>query len=243
MDGEPQAVAGDSITKDHPMNYRTICSLCQVGLLAAVALACHGCTVLGAIAGKTSTTMIMPAYTGFAGQSVGVMVVTDPGTRTDFPRIQLDVSENLYNKMKGSQAMKAEELLNTRFPREAAPDAIYAFQRNYPQMEWEPIANVAPKFNVTRLVYVEVDSLTLHPNNVAELYRGNISGRVQVIEVTNGVAKSAYSNRVSATFPEDPNSPGVLNANSREIYNRTLDVFSARILEYFIAHEAPANQQ
>jgi hypothetical protein len=225
------------------MNYRTICSLCQVGVLVLAAFASQGCTILGAVAGKTSTTMIMPAYTGFAGQSVGVMVVTDPGTRTDFPRIQLDVSENLYNKMKGAQRMNAEELRETKFPREAAPDAIYAFQRNYPQMEWEPIANVAPKFNVTRLVYVEVDSLTLHPNNVAELYRGNISGRVQVIEVTAGKAKSVYSNRISATFPEDANSPGVLNANSREIYNHTLDSFSTKILEYFIAHEAPANAQ
>lgn len=206
--------------------------LCLAGLTIA------GCTALGVIADKAGRTIVPAVYTGLANQSVGVMVNADPGARNDFPRIQLDMAENLTNKLQSTQKNGVKELIGTTFPRSAAPDAIYAFQRNYPQLEWEPIANVAPKFGVTRLIYVEVESFSLHPNNVPELYRGELTARVQVMEVSGNTAKSAYKDRLTASFPADANSPGVLNANSRDIYLRTIDAFSASLVGRFVTHDA-----
>jgi hypothetical protein len=221
------------------MIHRAIRSLGLLAFVVTIAAIGSGCSLLGVAASKAGRTVVKPSYTGLAGQSVGVMVAADPGTRNDFRRIQLDIAESLTNKLKVTQNNKADELKGTTFPRNAAPDAIYAFQRNYPQLEWEPINNVAPKLGVTRLIYVEVDGLSLHPNNVPELFRGDITARVQVIEVTGNTAKSAYDERISATDARDPNSPGRLNAGSQATYLQTIDAFSAEVIKRFVSYDAP----
>lgn len=198
-----------------------------------------GCSVFGLAAHAGSRQVVKPTYTGLANQSVGIMVSADRGIQQEHRRIQLDLAQAVDARLKQTQANKAEELAGTQFPRNAAPDAVFAFQRNYPQLEWEPVATVAPKLGVSRVIHVEVDAFTLHPDNVPELYRGELAARVQVVEVTGGTGKVAFDDRVTAVFPDDKNQAGTPNLDARATYRGTIDAFATAVLQRFVAYEAP----
>jgi hypothetical protein len=184
-----------------------------------------------------TTIMVKPAYSGFQNQTVGVMVVTDRGLRNDFPNLEIDVARGVQKKLEDAAKAGADEMKGARFPRDKGPDALLAFQRNYPSLMYEPITDVAPRLGVSRLVYIEVDNLQTHPEAVPELFRGNLTARIQVIEVAAGKARSAFESRVQATYPERSPEEGMPNVGEGRTYVGTVDAFTTAVLEKFVAHE------
>src|SRR4051812_29465123 len=60
-------------------------------LLCAALLATPGCAILGVFAAKVAPPpTIPPQYSGFAHQSVGIMIWADTGVEIDFPGLRLD---------------------------------------------------------------------------------------------------------------------------------------------------------
>lgn len=208
-----------------------VCTMCVCLPLVA------GCSILGVAAGKVSRITVKPAYTGLANQSVGVMVSVDRGTQIDYPRLQLDVAQAIQAKLQGAQANKAEELLGTQFPPAASASAIFSFQRNHPEYDVEPVDRVAPKLGVTRLIYIEIEGFSLNPADVLELYRGDVVGRVRVVEVTGGQGKVAFSDSVSAKFPENVGEDGVPDLTRAVTYRGSIDAFGTAVVQKFIEHE------
>jgi hypothetical protein len=209
-----------------------------VAIIAGLLLPCAaGCGIFGAVGSKLSKTMVKPAYNGLAGQSIAVMVAASPGTQQEYRRIQLDISERLVNTLQITQKNGVDELKGTTFPAKAAPNAIFAFQRNFPKHEWEPITTLAPKFGVTRLIHIEIDSFTLHPDNVPELFRGELSARVQVVEVTGNVGKVAYEESLTASFPPGSNTMGTPNLTTQTTYLGTVSAFASAVVQRFVTHE------
>ncbi|QOV90799.1 hypothetical protein IPV69_05425 [Humisphaera borealis] len=196
-----------------------------------------GCAVLGVAASKASRTTVKPAYMGFGNQTVGVMVTTDRGTQVDFPRLQLDIAQSVQSKMQGAQANKAEELKGTQFPAAAGPTAIFAYQRNHPEYDVEPIAKIAPKLGVTRLIYIEIEGFALNPADVLELFRGEVTGRVRVVEITDGVGKVVFSDAVSGVFPEHSGPDGTPNLTRAVTYRGAIDAFGTAIVQKFVEYE------
>ncbi|MDB5295842.1 MAG: hypothetical protein JWO31_1825 [Phycisphaerales bacterium] len=216
---------------------RALCRLAPALLLSLVAAGTGGCSVLGLAAARTTSLTVKPTYAGLAGQSLGVMVSVDRGTQIDYPRLQLDIAQVVDADFRESQRLKADELKGTQFPATANPQAVFAFQRNYPDLEAEPVVNVAPKLGVSRLIYLEVDSFTLNPTDVLELFRGEVVGRVKVVEVTNGVGKVVYDDQVSATFPEKGPEQGTPNLNRATTYRGAISAFGTAVVQKFVAYE------
>lgn len=216
---------------------RTFCTaaLLSMGLLGAAVTA--GCAPLGVAASKMTRTFVKPGYEDLKNQSVGVMVTVDRGTQIDHPRLQLDVAQSVQAKLQGAQANKAEELTGTTFPQTSSPAAIFAFQRNNPQLDVEPVVDVAPRLGVSRLIYVEIEAFTLNPADVLELFRGEVVGRVKVVEVTNGQAKVVFDDLVSAAFPEDAPPDGTPNLNRITTYRGAVDQFAVAVVQRFVAYE------
>ncbi len=208
-----------------------------VGLAALLTVA-TGCSILGVAASKGTRTMIKPSYTGLPNQTVGVMVTADDGTKIDYARIQLDLAQSVQAKLQGAQTNKAEELLGTQFPVAASPNAIFAFQSNYPEYEVEPVAKVAPKLGVSRLIYIEIEAFSLNPGDVLELFRGDVSARVTVVEVTGGIGKVVFSDAVTAVFPEDVGPDGTPNLNRAVTYRGTIDALGTAVVQKFVAYES-----
>ena len=209
-----------------------------VVLLMAPAVALAGCTVLGVAASKLATVKVAPAYHGLPGQTVGVMVVvTDRGLQNDFPRLPVDAGRGIQSKIQTAIPTAGNELKGVRFLPDKSPEAMYAFQQNYPELMFEPATTIAPRLGVSRLIYVEVESFQTHPESVPELYRGMISARLQVVEVTDGKAKVGYEERMQSSYPKQSPEEGMPALGESKTYQGTLEAFTSAVLEKFVTHD------
>jgi hypothetical protein len=197
----------------------------------------NGCTAIGAIAGKTATIRVKPSYTGFKGETVGVMAWATRPVRIDHPLLQLDIARGVEQKLKGaSKAKDPNELKDTQFPPSKSPDAMYAYMQNHPDLA-DSVLDFAPRLGVSRLIYIEVDDFSLHPEDVPELFRGQLTARVEVIEIINGKAKLAFRDKVDATFPEKSPPEGELGKTDAAMYRGVLEIFSENVLKKFVTYE------
>src|SRR5688572_21569238 len=220
-------------TLDHP-------AWTGVALLALLSL-CPGCGAIGAIAYKArGPTVVKPAYTGLKGQTIGVMAWADRELRIEHSALQLDVSRGVYEKLRKSQGRGAEELAGAKFPRAAAPDAMVRFLYDNPRYDTDSIPEIAPQLGVNRLINLEVEDFSTHPEEVPELYRGQLSALLRVIEVApDGSAKVAYQDRVQAVWPPKGPPEGRPDLGERVTYLGTLDAFSTAVVQKFVTYERP----
>ena len=211
------------------------CHLVVLPLLLCVS----GCAALGVAANKLlPPKKISAAYKGLAGHSVGIMVWVDHGLRLDYPGIQLDIASGLQNKLREAQIKnKAKDLLGTTFP--IRPESIVKYQETYPQIEGMELEEVAPKIGVQRLVYIEVDDFSTRPEPSIELFRGNITGTIKVIEVEpDGKAKVAFTDTdVHAIYPKNSPVDGLPTVGDYPIYRGTLDAFTTELEHRLVQYE------
>jgi hypothetical protein len=209
--------------------------------LTLLLLPLSGCHVLGAVASKMQgPTVVKPGYTGLKGQTVAVMAWADRDLRIEHSALQLDVSQGVYQKLRKTQSHGAEELAGAKFPRTAAPDAMVRFLYDNPRYDTDSIPEIAPQLGVNRLIYLEVEDFTTHPAEVPELFRGQLSALLRVIEVSpDGQAKVAYQDRVEAVWP--PNTPpeGRPDLGDKVTYLGTLDAFTTAVVQKFVTYEKP----
>jgi hypothetical protein len=207
-------------------------------LLLAPAAALAGCAIFGVAASKLASVKVAPAYHGLPGQTVGVMVVvTDRGLQNDFPRLPIDAGRGIQSKIQNAIPTAGNELKGVRFLPDKSPEAMYAFEQNYPELMFEPATTIAPRLGVSRLIYIEVESFQTHPESVPELYRGMISARLQVVEVTNGKAKVGYEERMQSSYPKQSPEEGMPALGESKTYQGTLEAFTSAVLEKFVTHD------
>lgn len=208
-----------------------------VVLLAGLAAAA-GCAVLGVAAHALPPPTIQAAYKGLRNQTAAIMVWADPGVRMDFNNIQVDVARSLQKKLTyDKKTLDVDELEGLTWP--VDPVRIVRYQHDYPQVNSAPVTTVAPKFGVSRLIYVEIQSVQTRSEASVDLFRGSIVGSLKVIEVENGQSKIAYEeNNIRAIFPPKSPEEGVPNADDYRIYLGVLDEFTTELAKRFIPHPA-----
>ena len=203
--------------------------------LFGLPLLLSGCALFAVMAAKQNV-RVKPTYVRLNDQTVAFMVWADRPMRIEHGALQLDIAQGLDTKFKTEQAHGASELKGTKFPRERGPEAILAYQRNYPGMS-DSILDVAPRLGVNRLIYVEVNDFELHPEEVPELFKGFLRANVQVIEVVNGKATIAHNEEVKVTFPEKGPEVGTPNSSEAIIYRGTVDLFTTEVARKFVTYE------
>jgi hypothetical protein len=178
---------------------------------------------------------ILPAYNGLAGQTVGVMVWADRGVRIDFASIQVDLA-NAIQKRLAAAAPKEKLLKGATFP--VQPASIVRYQQDHPEIEGAPVANVAPKLGVSRLIYVEIENFATRSDLSTDLYRGTASATVKAIEINNGQVKDGFSeNGIKIAFPPKAPREGIPNVGDYKIYAGTVDSLATQIANRFLPHE------
>jgi hypothetical protein len=198
-----------------------------------------GCQWLGVLASKAPDPTVGPAYKGLPNQKVGVMVWADRATAIDWPRLQLDVTRGIQSRLQdAAQAKKPlAEVKGTTF---VAPESVVRYQHDHPEVETEAVTDIAPKIDITRLIYVEITQFSTRPEESLELYRGSMSGNLKVVEVVNGQAKIAYQEEnIKVLFPEDSPEEGVPGGSDIQMYEKTLDAFSTQVANRFLTHVEP----
>jgi hypothetical protein len=206
-------------------------------LMPLMTLMCVGCDSVGVVASKiVGDETIAPVYAGFKGQRVAIIVWADEGLTVDHPSICADVAGSLEGKLQQGVDAKVDELKGTTF---LDRQRVLRFQEAHPEFQSDSAEEIALKLPATRLIYVEVQSLSLHPNESVDLSRGNVVADVKVIEIAGGKAKSAYDNdNVSCVYP--PNSPpeGLPNLSDQEVYKKSVDALTTELGKLFITHPA-----
>src|SRR5688572_17593639 len=191
-----------------------------------------GCAVFGIAAQALPAPTVKPVYTGFRDQTVGVMVWADRGMRVDNPPLPIDVANSLQVKLVKSEA---KELKGATFP--VKPASIVKYQQDYPEIEAEPITDVAPRLGVARLIYIEVEDFSTRSPGAVELFRGSAEVSLRVVEVKDGVGKVVYEeNGITATFPEKVPAEGIPNASDRKIYMGTVDTLTGILARKFVSY-------
>jgi hypothetical protein len=183
-----------------------------------------GCAAL-AVAGRAVPQYKPAAYSGLAGQSAAVMVWADRGVRIDWPSVQLDLATLVQNNL---QKSTAPELKGTTWPWQ--PASVVRYQRDHPGIEAMSITEVAPKIGVSRLIYIEVESLSTRSDASLQMFRGSATATLKVIEIADGHADIAYTESGIRTF-FPPKSPpeGILNSNDQVMYRGTMVTLSEEL--------------
>jgi hypothetical protein len=193
--------------------------------------AASGCFILS----TSKDVPIPPRYIGLQEKSVGVMVWCDRVIRLDYPTLQLDIASAVQRQLIQAQTKdKKKELKDATFP--VQPRSIVRFQIENPDIDSQPITEVAPKLNVDRVIYIEVEEFFTRPDAQLTLFRGTARGTVRLVEVdSNNVATVAYvENDVMAVYPEDAPVEGLPGSDDARIYQATVNAFAKEIVKRFI---------
>jgi hypothetical protein len=209
-------------------------------LLAGLLLSLCGCDVLSAGADKLlPSDSVHPKYAGMKGESIGVMVWTDRGVSIDYPSLNLDLANSIQKKLVG--ASDAPELQGSIFP--VQPASIQRYMLDHPAFDMKHVTEVAPRFGVTRLIYVEVNDFGTRAPASVELYRGHMETTLKVVEISGENAWVSYNeNDVKASFPPKVPEDGTPDGDDVRFYGGTVDSMSTEIVNLLTTHDAPEDQ-
>ena len=205
----------------------------DVILVMLFACATSGCTLLG-VAASAVPQRVTAKYSGLAGHSVAIMVWADQAVLIDWGTIQLDLAKGLQQRL---LEVDAKEVKGATWP--ILPASIVRYQREHREIDAMPITEVAPRFKVSRLIYIEVRQFRSRSSSAIDLYRGLATVDVKVIEIADGRATEVFSETsISASFPESAPPEGVLAGSDLQIYNGTINALADELARVFVTHEA-----
>lgn len=225
-----------------PVRFRPAWAFLSAALFSAplTFLACSGCELLGVAAHDVGSMQgVAPSYTGLKGQHVGVMVWADEGVTMDHPRIKADVAGGLKDKLQQGVDAKVDELKNTTF---FSVSKVLQYQEAHPEAQSDSAEEAAKQFPVTRLIYIEIQSLSLHPGQSDDLWRGQVVASVKVVEVNDGVAKTVYTNdNLTGEYPPHAPPEGLPNLSDDQVYSKTMDALTTEMGKLFLTHDQDTN--
>lgn len=202
------------------------CSL-VILLLLSLTLCLYGCYAAGAIANIAIPKRAEAKYAGLAEQSAGVMVWVDRAAKFEWESIQIDLANQIQNKLSGNPA---KELKGTTWPVSAG--FVLRYQVEHPGIEAIPITDTAPKLGVSRLIYVEVEQFSTRAEATYQMFRGSVTATLRVVEVSGGTAKIGYEEAgIRAFFPPKSPPDGVVNATDAVIYRGTIATLAQEIAD------------
>ena len=204
-------------------------------LLAGLICALGGCAAEDKPRNKWVET---PAnfYDGLNGHSCAVMVWVDFRTRTEYSQLQLDLGKALTHKL--------DEILQPRkeSKKEQAitftnPASVVRYQREHPEVNSMPIAEVAPRLQAQRVVFVEIEEFSAYSPEAAMVLKGSAKATLRVLEVNGSAAEMMFhEDGIAARFPPD-RPEGVVESekvNVRTIYEGLIDLLAEKLAARFV---------
>jgi hypothetical protein len=211
-------------------------SLLLLGLLALPA----GCSAAGAIASSIPEPMVAAAYPGLKNQPVAIMVWTDGATAADHPAIESDLAKTVCSKLQEASDAGISEVKNIKW---VGTDKVLQFQEDHPEMESDAAEDVALRLpvSVTRLIYIEIPTFSLHSDEAPDLTRGSAIANIKVIEIAGGKATIAYQeDNINIIYPKDAPPEGLPGLDLDYTYQQTIDTLADAVAKRFVSRESDA---
>jgi hypothetical protein len=214
-----------------PIMKRWLGSLFLGGLILSMA----GCDLIGVLGDKAiSDAPIDASYKGLKGQKVGIMCWADTGIVIDHPNVQGDISGSLQAKLDDAARNGADETKQIEW--KPSRD-ISSYQQAHPELEADAAEQIAPRLGITRLIYIEITSLSLHSPTSPDLARGSAIGNVKVVEVENGTGHVVFQeNSIAVDYPKNAPPDGLDTLRDEEVYQQTIGALTTALSERFVKH-------
>jgi hypothetical protein len=176
-------------------------------------------------------------YEGMKGHNAAVMVWADWRTRNEYSQVQLDLGKSLTKKLDELYQPKKEgkkpEPTVVHFTN---PASVVRYQREHPEVNSSPIAEVAPRLQTERVVFVELEEFSAHNPEAVMLLKGNAKATLRVMEVSGGVAKLEFEESgITARYPPDQ-PEGVIPSDKvsvRTVYDGTIELLAEKLAARF----------
>jgi hypothetical protein len=211
-------------------------TLLRAFLVIAIAGLTSGCAIAALFARAMPQPKVQAAYKGLQKQRVAVMVWTDRAMAIDWPTLKLDLSRGLQSRLQEQAQPKdhPKELEGTTF---AAPESVIRFQRDHPEIETQLITDVAPRMDIDRLIYLEVEQFHTRPEQSLELFRGSITVNLKVVENADGKAKVTFQqDNIHVVYPSTGPEEGTPGLNDADVYEQTLTALATQVVNHFVPH-------
>jgi hypothetical protein len=208
-----------------------------VSLLTVSALLLTGCEIFGIAAQALPEGQIPARYTGLQGHTVAVMVWAPRGLEIDYPALRLDVASQVQDKLLKAQKAGKGELKGATFPH--IPASVVRFQEDHPELEGHPIDQVAPRLRVQRLIYIELENFQTRAQDAIELFRGQATASLKVVDVTSGgQAKVVYDEPgITVLFPPKAPAEGYPGLGDAKTYQGTVELFTTALARRFYPYD------
>ncbi len=220
----------------HPWLPRTGKTIALVTALIGGGGLC-GCEVIGLVNHVAQPTTEDASYKGLQSQTAGIMVWADNAVCIDHPTIQSDVARGVQDKL--GQASSSDELKGTRF---IPANTILRFQEDHPEMAGQGAGELTAAFSrqtpLTRMIYVELLSVSTHPVESVDLLYGNVKARVRVLEPNAaGAWKVVYEDTVVASYPDNAPPEGLPDLDEATVFQKTISELTNNISAKFVEHD------
>lgn len=154
-----------------------------------------------------------------------LVIVIYAGTDLLFehPAAPLEISSVIAYQLTSNLGHQVKQIVD--------PAQVIRWQES--KLDWSgmPLVDIAKAFQADTLLYVEMERYSTVEERSANLYRGRVRARVQVVK-TEASRNPVYETTVETTFPED-RPIGVLDASERQIRGGTNAWFARDVVRKF----------
>lgn len=186
---------------------------------------CHWLTAW-AIAPRHPTAKVKQEYP-LEADRLAIIIYCGTDTLFNYPTAGLEISRDLVNEILLHLKGRVREILH--------PVEVAQWQES--NLEWPNLSlgELALRFKVDTVLYLEIEQYTGVEERSANLLRGRIKARIQVAKAA-AAHNPVYETHIETVFPED-RPVGVLEYSERKILSDVGVLFSRAVIRKFYDHE------
>ena len=200
-------------------------------LTLALALTASGCEIPAQfvswlIAPRHPKKMVQAEYELTAERLV-IVLYAGTDILFTYPATPIEVSQDLVRQLAGHCKGRVKTVVH--------PVEVVRWQES--NLEWPNMAleDIAKTFQADTLLYVELERYTMIEERSANLFRGRVRARVQVVKA-EAARNPVYETTVETIYPED-RPVGVLEVSERKLRAAVIRVFARDVIRKFYDHE------
>lgn len=180
-------------------------------------------------------------YDGLRGQQVAILVWADFATRTEFNQVQIDTTRMLTQKLEDlastpvNDKSKGPVLAGAQF---LHPGTVVRYQREHPEVWTMPVAEVAPRLGVPRVILVEFEQFQVQRPEAPLLLRGQAKVNIKVLEIADKKAHVVFEESGLEVRHPKGAPDGVVQSekhNLKTVYEGTVDLLTDKIAARFMS--------